>query len=332
MRSATIKDIALALGISPSTVSRGLNGRAGLSPETRGEVRAAATRLGYRPSGVARALRTNATRTLGLIVPSILNPFFTELAHAAEVAARSRGFSVVIGNSDEDPAQESEYLQVMSERRVDGLLITPSRDSNPALLDFLASGAPAIVLDRALPGVDVPVVDVDASEAIAELAQHFAALGRQRVAVVLGPRDVAVSRERGDLFVRAGKAAGLVFERRDFVHGDFDVGGGAAAFALLMQDPPDAVFIANNRMAEGFLLAAAKAQVRIGRDIGMASFDDVPLFELYDPPITAIQQPTAAMGQIGVDLLLRRIAGEAIASVRLKAAVVVRASSQRKRG
>jgi LacI family transcriptional regulator len=326
MGSATIKDIALALGVSPSTVSRGLNDRPGLSKEVRNQVRDVAARVGYRPSGVARALRSNATRTLGLIVPSILNPFFTDLAHAAEVAARARGFSVVIGNSDEDPRYESEYLKLMMERRVDGLLIAPSRDHNRMIEEFLSTGAPVIFLDRSPPGLDVPTVDVDPAEALAALARHFAELGHRRVGILLGPEDVAVSRERAESFAAAGQRFGLTFEPRHQARGDFSVEGGAAAFSVLMKEPPDAIFITNNRMTEGFLLAAAKAGVRIGQDIAIASFDDVPLFQLYHPPITAIQQPTRAMGEIAVDLLLRRIAGEEVASVRLAAKVAFRAS------
>lgn len=321
---ATIKDIALALGIAPSTVSRGLNGQAGLSEEVRARIVDTAARLGYRPSGIARALRSKTTRTIGLIVPSILNPFFTDLAYAVDVAARARGFSVIIGNSDEEPRHETEYLRIMIERGVDGLLIAPSRDHNAMLSELYEAGTPMIFLDRTVPDLDVPTVGVDPSSAIETLAGRMASLGFRRIGIALGPEDVAVARERAALLIAAGERLGLVFEARHRIVGNFTVEGGRAAFAALRQDPPDALFFTNNLMAQGFLLAAAEAGVDVGRAI--AAFDDIPLFRLYNPPITAIVQPTRLMGETAVDMLLRRIDGQIVASVRLAANVALRAS------
>lgn len=324
--TTTIRDIASHLGISPSTVSRGLNGRPGLSAEVRQEIVATAQRLGYRPSGIARALRSQATKTLGLIVPSILNPFFTDLAHAAEVASRAQGLSLVIGNSDEDPAIETEYLRVMMEQRVDGLLIAPSRDENAMLAELAGSGLPMVFLDRTLPGLGVPSVTVDAGAAIDALARHIAALGHRRAGIVRGPKGVAVARQRDERFVLAGQAAGLSFAPQHQIHGDFNAEGGAAAFARMVQDPPDAVFITNNLMTQGFLQAAAQAGVIIGRDIAVASFDDTPLFQLYNPPITAIVQPTRLMGITGVEMLIRRLRGQDVDSIQIQAEVALRSS------
>jgi LacI family transcriptional regulator len=323
---ATIKDIALALGIAPSTVSRGLNGRAGLSEEVRQRILDTAARLGYRPSGIARALRSKTTRTIGLIVPSILNPFFTDLAYAVDVAARARGFSVIIGNSDEEPRHETEYLRIMIERGVDGLLIAPSRDHNAMLSELYEAGTPMVFLDRKMPALDVPTVAVDPSLALEMLASRMAALGFRRIGIVRGPEDVTVARERAALLTAAGTRVGLVFEPRDQIAGHFTVEGGMAAFAVLIQDPPDAIFLTNNLMAQGFLLAAAEAGVDVGRAVAIAAFDDVPLFRLYNPPITAIVQPTRLMGETAVDMLLRRIDGEIVASSRLVANVALRAS------
>lgn len=326
MPLATIKDIALALGIAPSTVSRGLNGQPGLSEEVRQRIVETAARVGYRPSGIARALRSKTTRTIGLIVPSILNPFFTDLAYAVELAARARGFSVIVGNSDEEPSHETEYLRIMIERGVDGLLVAPSRDRNAMLTELHEGGTPMIFLDRKVPGLDVPTVDVDPEPAIRALARRMAGLGFRRVGIVRGPDGVGVARERTARMVRAGEASGLIFEPRHQFAGNFTVDGGKAAFAALSQDMPDAIFLTNNLMTQGFLLAAAEAGTGVGREIAIATFDDVPLFQLYNPPITAIVQPTRRMGEMAVDMLLRRIAGERVSSARLAADVVFRAS------
>lgn len=326
MALATIKDIALALGIAPSTVSRGLNGLPGLSEEVRQRIVETAARVGYRPSGIARALRSKTTRTIGLIVPSILNPFFTDLAYAVELAARAKGFSMIVGNSDEEPSHEIEYLRIMIERGVDGLLIAPSRDRNDMLAELHEAGTPMIFLDRNVPGLNVPTVDVDPEAAIRTLARRMASLGLRRIGIVRGPDGVAVARERTAWMVRAGKAEGLVFEPRHQFTGNFTMEGGKAAFTALIQDLPDAVFLTNNLMTQGFLLAASEAGNGIGREIAIATFDDIPLFQLYNPPITAIVQPTRLMGEMAVDMLLRRIAGKQVSSVRLMADVALRAS------
>jgi LacI family transcriptional regulator len=327
---ATLRDVALALGISASTVSRALNDRPGLSLGVREQVRETARRLGYRPSGIARALRSNVTRTLGLVLPSLLNPFFTELAHAAELAARTKGFSLIIGNSDEDPDVETEYLRVMIERGVDGMLIAPSRDQNDELEQLHASGVRMVFLDRSIADLDVPTVEVDATKAIKELAAHFAAMGHRRIGVILGPQDVAIARRRAQEFIDAGKGVGLQFRSKDQVFGNFTASGGAAAFETLANDPPDAVFCTNNLMTQGFLLAATNAGATIGHDIAIASFDDLPLFELYNPSITAIVQPTRSIGTAAVDLLLRRMAGENVASIRFEAKLAYRSSCNRR--
>jgi len=326
MALATIKDIALALGIAPSTVSRGLNGQPGLSDEVRRRIHETAARVGYRPSGIARALRSKTTRTIGLIVPSILNPFFTDLAYAVELAARAKGFSVIVGNSDEDPRHEVEYLRIMIERGVDGLLIAPSRDRNDMLTELHESGTPMILLDRHVPGLDVPAVDVNPAGAIRTLAERMASLGFRRIGIARGPTDIAVARERTSLMICAGEACGLVFEPGHQIAGHFTLEGGKAALAGLVKDLPDAIFFTNNLMTQGFLLAAAEAGIGIGKEIAIATFDDIPLFRLYHPPITAIVQPTRLMGEMAVDMLMRRIAGELVSSARLEAAVAFRAS------
>lgn len=326
MPLATIKDIALALGIAPSTVSRGLNGLPGLSEEMRQRIVETAARVGYRPSGIARALRSKTTRTIGLIVPSILNPFFTDLAYAVELAARAKGFSVIVGNSDEEPSHETEYLRIMIERGVDGLLVAPSRDRNAMLAELHRAGTPMIFLDRNVPGLDVPTVDVDPEPAIRILVRRMVSLGFRRIGIVRGPEGVAVARERTSRMMRAGKASGLIFEPRHQFAGNFTVEGGKAAFAALSKDLPDAIFLTNNLMTQGFLLAAADAGTGIGREIAIATFDDVPLFQLYNPPITAIVQPTRLMGEMAVDMLVKRIAGERVSSARLAADVALRAS------
>lgn len=129
----TIKDVAREAGVSVATVSRTLSGKQYVSPGVRERVEAVVRSLGYRPNAVARSLRIESTRTLGILIPNVMNPFFTAAARAVEDAARERGYSLVFGNTDEDPEKEARYLAVLLEKRVDGLIVSPARAASPHL-------------------------------------------------------------------------------------------------------------------------------------------------------------------------------------------------------
>lgn len=174
---ANIKDVAERAGVSVATVSRVLNGHSPVA-ETRERVLAAVQELGYRPNNVARALRTARTGALGLIISDLTNPFFTELADAVEDEARSLGYSLVIGNAGERPAQQDDYIRTLLDRRIDGLLVSSAGTGSAMLREVVASGTPLVLLDRTVPGIDAPCVRADGRTALTELAAHLAALGR----------------------------------------------------------------------------------------------------------------------------------------------------------
>lgn len=305
---ATIRDAASAAGVSVATVSRVINGSGPVSATARERVERAVAELGYRPNALARSLRTESTGTIGLVVSSILNPFFTELARAAEDVAIARGFTMVLGNADEVAAKEERYIRELLEKRVDGLLLNPASADAPHIREIVDRGVPVVLIDRTVEGVEAPLVRADGAPAIRELVGHMAALGHRRLAIISGPVELRNGHERHAAFVSAAEEHGLAVAAHHERFGDFERESGAAAMtSLLTHDRPDAVFVANGRMALGALEAAKAAGLTVGEDIGLASYDDDPFFDLLTPPLTAIRQPTRELGRLAMTTLLDRI-------------------------
>jgi LacI family transcriptional regulator len=306
---STIKDVAREAGVSTATVSRVINGHERVSAGMRERVLEAAGRLGYRPNAMARSLRSESTRTLGLVVSNVMNPFFTAVARAVEDAARERGYSVILCNADEDPEKEELYLDVLLGRRVDGVLVSPARAASPHLADVLEEGVPVVFVDRHIAGMDVPVVRADGRRAVGELVEYLVGLGHRELAVISGPPEVVPGAERLEAFLAAAERSGASVPEERVRVGDFRRASGVRAMRelLALEPRPTAVFVANNLMTLGALQALRAAGLWIPQDISLASFDDVSWFELLEPPVTAIAQPTGELGAAAARMLLELV-------------------------
>ncbi|MFB7112439.1 LacI family DNA-binding transcriptional regulator [Streptomyces sp. NPDC056190] len=325
---ASIKDVAAAAGVSVATVSRVLNEHRSVSADARARVLASVEALGYRPNAVARSLRTHRTRTLGLVISDVLNPYFTALARSVEEEARTLGYSVIIGNADERPGLQDHHVRTLLDRRIDGLLVSPADGGSPLMLDAARAGTPMVFVDRWIEGVDVPVVRSDGRAAVRDLVAHLYGLGHRRLAIIAGPAATTTGRERVEAFREALAAHGLPLPDAYVGQGDFRAGSGRRVTEsfLGLPEPPEAVFAADNLMALGALDAIRARGLRVPDDIALAAFDDIPWFPHTDPPITAIAQPTGELGRAAVRALVDRIAGRPARSVTLPARLVVRRS------
>ncbi|MET8744219.1 MULTISPECIES: LacI family DNA-binding transcriptional regulator [unclassified Streptomyces] len=324
----SIKDVAAQAGVSVATVSRVLNSHPSVSPDARTRVLAAVDALGYRPNAVARSLRTDQTRTLGLVISDVLNPYFTELARFVEEEARALGYSVIIGNADERPELQDHHVRTLLDRRIDGLLVSPADGDSPLMADVARAGTPMVFVDRWMPGVDVPVVRADGRHAIRDLVAHLYALGRRRLAIIAGPAATTTGDERVEAFREALRAHELGLPEVYIGQGDFQADSGRRVTErfLALPEPPETVFAADNLMALGALDAIRAAGLRVPQDIGLAAFDDIPWFVHTDPPITAIAQPTGELGRAAVRALVDIVEGRSPQSVTLPARLVVRRS------
>ncbi|MCX4735974.1 LacI family DNA-binding transcriptional regulator [Streptomyces sp. NBC_01363] len=324
----SIKDVAAQAGVSVATVSRVLNSHPSVSPDARTRVLAAVDALGYRPNAVARSLRTDQTRTLGLVISDVLNPYFTELARFVEEEARALGYSVIIGNADERPELQDHHVRTLLDRRIDGLLVSPADGDSPLMAEVARDGTPMVFVDRWMPGVDVPVVRADGRRAIRDLVAHLHALGRRRLAIIAGPAATTTGNERVEAFREALCAYELTLPDVYIGQGDFQADSGRRVTErfLALPEPPEVVFAADNLMALGALDAIRAAGLRVPQDIGLAAFDDIPWFVHTDPPITAIAQPTGDLGRAAVRALVDIVEGRSPQSVTLPARLVVRRS------
>jgi LacI family transcriptional regulator len=332
---ATITDVASEAGVHPSTVSRVLNDHVGSSirPATRERVLAAAERLGYAPSAIARGLRLQQTMTLGMLVPDITNPFFSPIIKGAEEAALSRGYNMILCNSEDDPAREAAYLHLLRQRQVDGLLVASSQMADDTIAELReVGGLPFVLLNRATQSDEDLAVVVDNRSAAVDVVAHLASLGHRRVGHIAGPQRTTTGLERLEGYRAGVHACGLSDELGLVVEAEaFSVEAGSRALAVMLAGDarPTAVFAANDLIAIGIYQRLRDVGVVVPRGMSVVGFNDIPLAGLLEPALTTVRVPQHEMGFAGAHLLIDRLEGRPIGDVRvtLPTELVIRAST-----
>ncbi len=306
----TIRDVARRAGVAPITVSRVLNNSGYVKPETRMRVEQAAADLHYVPNMLAHSFRSNRTNTLALVVTDITNPFWTTVARGVEDVASAAGYSVFFCNTDENEAKQAQYLAALLRRRVDGVLLVPVTSSGEAVRSLQRQEVSVVVLDRCVDDVEVDTVRGDSIGGAYDLVRHLTALGHRAIALLSGPRDLSVSRERAAGYEQALRDGGIAVDETLVQAGTFTVESGAAMMATILERRPDvtAFFAANNFIAAGALQTLRAAGKRVPEDISVVVFDDLPGPFAADPWLTVAAQPAYAMGQTAARRLLQRIA------------------------
>jgi LacI family transcriptional regulator len=322
----TIRDVAERAGVSPMTASRVLSGAGYSSSEAREAVQRAAAELGYRPNTIARALVQGATRTVGLVVGDVENPFFATLARVIADALEERGYTLLLTNSDEDPAREARLVDALRGRQVDGLIVAPSAGAGRHLAAAVAGGVSLVQVDRAVRGLAADVVLVDNAHGAEVAVGHLAGLGHARIACVTDPVGLGSSRERVAGYRKAIGAHGL--EPLVFQAAGVTQEHGLAASQEALAVRPTALFTASNFMTLGAMRAIREAGLAIPADVALIGFDDLDWTTLVDPPLTVVAQPVAELGRVAAELLLERLDGEMAPPrrVRLRTSLVVRQS------
>ncbi|HVO42095.1 MAG TPA: LacI family DNA-binding transcriptional regulator [Aggregatilineales bacterium] len=308
---STISDVAKRAGVSTMTVSRVINNFGYISQDTRERVERAIVDLGYVPNALARSLRFKQTKTIALIVTDITNSFFTTIARGVEDTASEQGFSVMFCNTDESQTKEAEYVNVLLQKQVDGILLVPACSADDSVSLLQDRGTPVVVLDRRIPNVQVDTVRCDTSLGSYQLTQHLLGLGHRRIALLSGPRTVSTAVDRADGYRRALTEAGLAEDTALEFYGPFTQAGGyqIATEALALNPRPSALVAANNFIAIGAMQALREAGLRLPDDLSMVTFDDFSSALVMEPFLTAIDQPAYEMGRRATELLLTRLAG-----------------------
>ena len=332
VQRVTIKDVAHEAGVSVSTASRVLSRAGSTSPTAEENVREAATRLGYRINLHARSLRSLHTQTVGLLIPDVRNPFFAELAHTIEQRALASGYSTLLGNANEQLDQQERYIQNTRSLRVDGMIIAPQGQGQGGLNDLVADGTPMVFVDRVAPGIKLPSVTSDPSNGIAEALRHLHECGHRRIGCIAGPQHTSTGRERLQQVRDAAESLGMELPDGTIHIGDFQERSGAEGAEKLVDAGVDAIFAADSPMTLGALRALQARGVRVGQDVSLVGFDDLPLFSLTDPPLSVVAQDVQKLGEHAFDLLLEVIDGRNPTSVRLPTRLVTRASTRNASG
>ena len=305
----TIKDVAREARVSVGTASQALRDSPAVRESTRRRVQAVAKRLRYQPSALARGLVTRRTHTVGLLISDIANPFFIRAVRAIEDGAQENGYNVILCNTDEDAAKETQYLRVLMEKRVDGIILATTAGSRQMVRDVRWRRIPLVLFDRELPGVATDLVKVDGVTGGRLATEHLLGLGHRRIAIIHGPVVRSTGAERLQGYLDALRAAGLQPDPALIREGDFkQESGRVLARQLLALTPrPSALFCTNNLMTVGALQTLGEQGVRMPADLSLVGYDDMEWWTLTHPPLTTVGQPVYELGREAMRLLLAQI-------------------------
>ena len=326
--TVTVRDVAQAAGVSQATAARALGGYGYASGSARERVLESARLLGYTPNAVARALVSNATMTVGVVVGDIDNPFFATAARGLTDVFDGHGYTVLLANADEDHEREGRVLDALRSRRVDGLVVVPAPGAQ--LDQIVSSGLPVVQLDRAVRGLAADAVMVENSAGAERAVAHLLGLGHRRIGIVSDTAEISSSAERIAGYRRAlRRGGGEVSDDLVAIGGSTQADARAAALQLLDRpERPTAVFTANNFMTHGVLQAATELELSIPQELALVGFDDLDWTTLVKPPLTVVSQPVSELGRVAAERLLARIGGDDSPpqQVRLPTRLIVRGS------
>jgi LacI family transcriptional regulator len=327
----TMADVAREAGVSSMTVSRVINNKGEVSPITRQRVLEIIERLGYRPSGIARGLATQRTGTLGLVVPDVANPFFSDVARGVEHVAYAEGYNTFLCNTEEDPHRELAVLKSLEEKRVDGLVLCSSRLDDGELRAVVAWHPTVVLVNRRLGGDCVRSVLVDDETGGRLATQHLLQAGHRAVGFLAGPTVSHSGRQRAEGYRAALAAAGLPYNPAWVRHCPPVVEGGqeAARELLIAHSELTALVCYNDLVAVGVLQACASLGRQVPGDVAIVGYDDIPLSALVTPPLTTCRVPRYELGVQAVRLLLDQIDGcpDECDEIVLRPELTVRASA-----
>lgn len=318
----TIADVARLAEVSMSSVSNVLNGRSGkMRKSTKERIEQAISKLGYTPNLAARQLKTGSSPIIGLIVPSVANPFFGNFARLIEDVALVKGYQVLLGNSDRDPEREKRYAEELWGYGVRGMIFGSSLTEINHLESIINKGMHVVAFDRKIQKDDRVVIDhvgVDNIQAMRLIAKHLIALGHEKIGFISGPIKTVSRKARLEGYRASIEEAGLTYDEKLIWEGAVTNYGDAAmvklgregAHALLSSSSrPTAIIAINDMYALGVYAGARDLGLKIPEDLSVTGVDDITLAEVAEPPLTTVQQPVAEIAKLAVERLVHRLAG-----------------------
>lgn len=329
-----IREVSRLAGVSTATVSRTLKNPDVVSSKTRELVLKAVEEAGYRPNLLARNFNTGKSHAVVVLVPNVANPFFSRVIRGIEQAAQEKGYSILLGDTQNQPEREHEYARLGLTNQADGLIQLNNRYPFAEADRALAASVPMInACERISDDCETPVVELDNRTAARAMTKHLIGLGHRRIGVITGPTDSPIVRDRMAGFESVMSESGIAIDSNLIAHGDFSLASGANAAKIFMAADkiPTAVFSFNDEMAIGAIHQFRLAGLRIPEDISIAGFDNIEFASFTNPPLTTIDQPAEELGRQSMNELYQLMKGERLEVNRIMLSfnLIVRESTRR---
>jgi LacI family transcriptional regulator len=335
-----IKELAGKLGLSVTTVSRVLNGKSEkfrISKETSRKVLDAARKYHYSPNRIARGLKLEKTETIGLIIPDIANPYFGSIAKTIEVEARNNGYSIILCDSLDDEITEAELLQLLADRRVDGIIIAPTGRNSEHVKEIQEQGIPVMVIDRYFPDTSLPFVTTNNYLGALLATEHFIKMGHRIIACIQGINGISANSERVKGYHDALQKHKIPVNEKLILGTDFgeENGYNQTKKLLAITERPTAIFALSNLISLGALRAVKEAQLTVPEDVSIVSFDEQPFSAFLTCPMTTVEQPREEIGKLAFQNLLKIIDNgnsEKMKNIMLNPRLIIRDSVKKVNG
>jgi DNA-binding LacI/PurR family transcriptional regulator len=332
----TIKDIARILGISPSTVSRALKDHPDINTDTKKAVNELARKLKYQPNAVALSLKNSRSNTIGIIIPEIVHYFFSSVISGIEDVASQKGYTVIICQSNESFAREVSNSKALLSHRVDGILISISKETNSFdhFVNLQEGGIPLVFFDRIAPEINADQIITDDIDASYNATRHLIETGCKRIAHFAGPQGLVIGRDRLQGYINALTDSGLPIDNRLIIEADtFEKARNAVGQMLDAGNVPDGIFAVNDMTAIGAMQTIQKRGYKIPHQISIVGFSDGYLSGITDPHLSSVDQHGYEMGTTAAEMLFHRILSDEVEYIPevkvLKADLIVRGSSEK---
>lgn len=307
-----IKEIARKAGVSVATVSRVLNHPDRVAEETRTKIQEIMRESDYSPNWFAQSLNFHKTGTIGLLIPNILNPGFTEIAKGVEDVAHQKNYTTLLCNGEEDATKERTYIDSLIRRQVDGIVLVSSNLETKDIAHIRNQGIPVVQIGEDRGDSDIPTVRIDCAGASEKAVRHFLDDGRTRIAFVQGINPELENKRKLAGYRKAMKEAGITVPSGYIQQAENSIEGGyiAGKRLLNLNPPPDAIFASSDILAFGIMEALKDNEVRIPEDVGVIGFDNIRMSSLIEPRLTTVAKPMHKMGLVGARLLFDLIESE----------------------
>ena len=306
--AATMKDIARRTGLGLATISSYFNG-GNVREKNRIKIEEAIEELHYEVNEVARGLKTNATRTIGVVIPELNNTFCAEIITGMEDILRSHGYATIVCDCRTDKKLEREAVEFLIRRRVDGIINMPVDEEGNHLKRFQKTGKPIVLIDRKIQGIDCDSVLVDNKKAAEDAVHYFIERGHRNIGIIGGPEEVFTAQERMAGYCKALESAGIPVRESLIWHGDYTIQGGVRGLEELVQNNLEmtAVFVTNYEMTMGAMIGVNELGIRIPEQLSLIGFDNLQFARACNPKLTIVSQPTDGIAKEVAKVMLDRL-------------------------